>query len=64
MKTDETTSKLVSTRLYKGFSLAEVTPRVNSSQIFENPSRYGNNLKYPDVKHTDKESGHGNKKLD
>jgi hypothetical protein len=48
MKTDETTSKLVSTRPYQGFSLAQAAPRPDSLAIFDKPSRYGNNLRHPD----------------
>ena len=48
MKTDETTSKLVSSRPYQGFSLHQAASRVGSLKIFENPSRFGNNLRYPD----------------
>lgn len=48
MKTDETVKKLVSTRLYRGFSLAQVTPRPGSIDIFNNPSRFGNKMRYRD----------------
>lgn len=48
MKTDETTKKLVSSRPYRGFSLAQVAPRLGSVDIFDNPSRFGNKMRYRD----------------
>jgi hypothetical protein len=48
MKTNETTKKLVSSRPYRGFSLAQVAPRPGSTDIFNNPSRYGNKVRHKD----------------
>jgi hypothetical protein len=47
MKTDDTTKKLVSSRHYQGFSLADVATRAGSLDILKNPSRYGSLLSYP-----------------
>ena len=35
-------------RLYKGFTLAQVTMRPGSLTILAMPSRFGNTLHYPD----------------
>jgi len=48
MKQDETTSKLVSSRPYRGLSLEQLAPRAGSLDIFKNPSRFNNTLRYPD----------------
>jgi hypothetical protein len=48
MGQDVKVEKLVSTRPYRGFSLAQVAPRPGSLAILENPSRYGNKLRYAD----------------
>jgi hypothetical protein len=38
----------VSSKPYKGFKLADVTPRAGSLNILNNPSRYHNTLRYKD----------------
>ena len=48
MKTNDITKKLVSTRPYQGFSLAQVAPRPGSTDIFNNPSRFGNKVRHKD----------------
>lgn len=48
MTNESESSRLTSTRPYRGRSLEELAPRAGSLDILKNPSRFHNTLRYPD----------------